>query len=137
MKGKPPSEASQAGAVSLRVLIPFLILFGAGLFEVVGLPHGPTSALEVPDGASVEAMLRSSRPPLDGAIYVSGMLGWLVWVWLVLSLMLQLGVVVAERLAGGTAIIRHAHRIADVVSAPMVRQAVQASVAGGMVVSPV
>ena len=36
MKGKPPSEASPAGAVSLRVLIPFLILFGGFfLFPVI------------------------------------------------------------------------------------------------------
>src|SRR5437762_1623478 len=134
MKGKPTSEVRPGGAVSLRILIAFLILFGAGLYEVVGLPHGPTSGLEVPGAASVEAMLRSSRPPLDGAIYVSGMLGWLVWAWLVLSLILQVGMAVAERLAGGTAIVRHAHVIADLLSAPVVRQAVQASVAGGMVV---
>ena len=134
MKGKPPSGASPAGAVPLRVLIPFLILFGAGLYEVVGLPHGPTSGLEMPDLASVEAMLQSSRPPLDGAIYVTGMLGWLVWGWLVLSLFLQLGAVVAERLAGGTVFVKRAHGIADLLSAPVVRQAVQASVAGRMVV---
>src|SRR6516162_2400936 len=103
MQANPPSEVRSAGAVSLRVLIPFLVLFGAGLYEVVGIPHAPDPSIDIPDLRSLEAMLRSSRPPLDGAVYVVGMLGWAVWAWLVLSLLLQVCVAVAERVAGGAA----------------------------------
>src|SRR5215510_10759390 len=106
MQGTPPAEVRSASAVSLRVLISFLVLFGAMLYRVVGLPHAPDLAIELPDSASLEAMLRSSRPPLDGAMYVVGMAGWAVWVWLVVSLLLQLAVAMGERLATGTAAIR-------------------------------
>ena len=49
MQANPPSEVRSAGAVSLRILIAFLVLFGAGLYEVVGLPHAPDSSIQVPD----------------------------------------------------------------------------------------
>jgi nucleoid-associated protein YgaU len=133
MQGNPSSDAGSAGAVSLRVLIPFLLLFGAGLYEVVGLPHAPSPPIDAPDLSSLEAILRSSRPPLDGAMYVIGMLGWLVWAWPVLSLLLEVGVALAEQVADGTAVVRRARGIADVLSAPLVRKAVRASLAGGLV----
>jgi hypothetical protein len=132
MQANPPSEVRSAGAVSLRVLIPFLVLFGAGLYEVVGLPHAPNPTVQVPDLSSLEAILRSSRPPLDGAVYVVGMLGWSVWAWLVLSLLLQMVVGVAEQVAEGTAVVRQARGIADLLSAPLVRKAVRTSLAGGL-----
>jgi hypothetical protein len=130
---KPPAEVSAACAVSLRTLIVFLVLFGAGLCEVVGLPHAPDPPIGVPDPSSLEAMLRSSRPPLDGAVYVVGMLGWSVWAWLVLSLLLQVCVGIAEHVAGSAAGVRQARGIADLLSAPLVRKAVQTSLAGGLV----
>ena len=133
MRSKPPAEVSAAGAVSLRTLIVFLVLFGAGLYEVVGLPHAPVSPIGVPDPSSLEAMLRSSRPPLDGGVYVVGMLGWSVWAWLVLSLLLQVCVGVAEHVAGDAAGVRQARGIADLLTAPLVRKAVQTSLAGGLV----
>src|SRR5918912_2000665 len=131
MQAKPPA-ASSGGAVSLRVLIPFLILLGAGLYRIVGPPHPPDAPLALPDPSSLEALLRSSHPPLDGAIYVVGMLGWAVWAWLVLSLLLQIAVAVAEPVAEGTAAVRQARSLADLLSAPLVRRAVQTSLAGGM-----
>src|SRR5690349_6341668 len=108
MHTRRPLSASSAGPVSLRVVIAFLVLFGAGLYEVVGLPHAPNPPLQLPDPASLEALLRSSHPPLDGAIYVVGMLGWAIWAWLVLSLVLQVAVAAGERVAAGTAIVRRA-----------------------------
>src|SRR5262249_21977211 len=69
---------------------------------------------------------------LEGAIYFVGMLGWAVWTWLVLSLLLQVVVAVAERVAAGTEVVRQASFIADLLSAPLVRQAVRTSLAGGM-----
>src|SRR5213082_2730123 len=108
MQARPPSAASSGGAVSLRILVLFLVTFGAGLYYVVGLPHAPSPPLQLPDPRSLEALLRSSRPPLDGAIYVLGMVGWVLWAWLVLSLVLQIAVVAMERVARGTAAIRTA-----------------------------
>src|SRR5918912_1622166 len=110
MQAKPPA-ASSGGAVSLRVLIPFLILLGAGLYRVVGPPHTPDAPLALPDPSSLEALLRSSHPPLDGAIYVVGMLGWAVWAWLVLSLLLQVLAALAERIATGSAWVRRFRRL--------------------------
>src|SRR5215467_7246039 len=123
---------SSASTVSLRVLVAFLVLFGAGLYEVVGLPHAPNPPLQPPDAASLEALLRSSHPPLDGVIYVVGMFAWAVWAWLVLSLVLQVGAAMGERVATGTAVVRRASGLADLLSAPMVRNAVRTSLAGGM-----
>jgi nucleoid-associated protein YgaU len=133
MQANPPSEVRSAGAVSLRILIPFLVLFAAGLYELVGLPHAPDPPIDVPDLSSLEAILRSSHPPLDGALYVVGMVAWSVWAWLVLSLLLQVGVGIAEHVSGGTRVVRQAHWVADALSAPLVRRAVRASLAGGLV----
>ena len=134
MQSRSLSAARSGGAVSLRVLIPFLLIFSAGLYRIVGLPQGPDPRLEIPDPASLEALLRSSRPPLDGAIYLIGILGWAVWGWLVISLLLQLVAAGAERVAAGTAAVRRFRTVADVLSVPLVRKAVQASLAGSMVV---
>src|SRR6266545_4171868 len=115
MQSRSLSAARSGGAVSLRVLIPFLLIFSAGLYRIVGLPQGPD-------------------PPLDGAIYLIGILGWAVWGWLVISLLLQLVAAGAERVAAGTAAVRRFRTVADVLSVPLVRKAVQASLAGSMVV---
>jgi nucleoid-associated protein YgaU len=133
MLGRSPTAARASDAVSLRVLIAFLVLFGIGLRVIVGLPHLPDSSLYLPDPASLEAMLRSAHPPLDGAIYVAGSLGWLIWAWLVLSLGLQVIAATAERVAAGANVVRQVRITADFLSAPLVRRAVQTSLAGGMV----
>ena len=75
---------------------------GAVLNAIAGLPHRPDPGFAVPDLSTVEALLRSSYPPLDGAIYVVGIVGWCIWGWLVLSLILQLVAAGSERIAGGT-----------------------------------
>src|SRR5215471_17210057 len=108
MHTKPSPLASSGGPVSLRVLIAFLVLFGAGLYQVVGLPHTPNPPIQLPDPASLEALLRSSHPPLDGVIYVVGMLGWAIWGWLILSLVLQVGAAIGEQVAAGTAVVQRA-----------------------------
>ena len=123
---------SSAGTVSLSVLVAFLVLFGAGLYEMVGLPHAPNPPLQPPDAASLEALLRSSHPPLDGVIYVVGMLGWAIWAWLILSVVLQVGAAIGQQVAAGTPVAQRASRLADLISAPMVRNAVRTSLAGGM-----
>src|SRR5438445_6889860 len=109
----PDRDADRS--VSLSALIGFLLAFGAGLFLSVGLPHAPTQPLEVPDPASLEALLRSPRPPLEGAMYVAGMLGWVIWAWLALSLVLQVGVAAGERVAAGTTAMRRASTLADLL----------------------
>jgi LysM repeat protein len=104
------------------------------LYTIVGVPHAPDPRLEIPDPTSLEALLRSSRPPLDGVIYVIGMVGWGLWGWLVFSLVLQLITAGAERLAAGTTAVRRLRTLADVLCVPLVRKAVHASLAGGIVV---
>lgn len=126
----PDGDADRS--VSLKTLVGFLLAFSAGLFVTVGLPHAPAQSLELPDPSSLEALLRSPHPPLEGAIYVAGMLGWGIWAWLVLSLVLQLGVAAGERVAGGTTAVRRASNLADLLSAPLVRKAVRSSLAGSM-----
>jgi len=134
MQAKPLSTASSGGAVSLRLLVPFLALFGAGLYAVVGLPHTPDPPLGILDPTSLEALLRSTHPPLDGAIYLTGMVGWGLWGWLIVSLLLQLFAAGAERVATGTTAVRHLRTVADLISVPLVRKAVHASLAGSIVV---
>ncbi len=126
------TAASQDGAVGLRVLVPLLLAFAATLSVLVGLPHAPDPSLSIPDGATVEALLRSRYPPLEGVIYVVGMLSWLVWGWLVLSLVLQLGVSLVERVAAGAAWVGQLRTVADWLSVPLVRRAVRVSLAAGV-----
>src|SRR3981081_2279337 len=60
--------------------------------------------------------------------------GWSLWGWLVFSLLLQLITAGAERIAAGTTAVRRLRTVADVLSIPLVRKAVHASLAGGIVV---
>src|SRR5215216_6435754 len=110
-----PSGLDSSSAVSLRVLVPFLALFGVGLSFIAGPPRLPDASLQVPDFLSLEALLHSPRPPLDGAIYVVGMLGWPAWMWLVASLALQLLAVLVERIGAGAAWVGAFRRFADSV----------------------
>jgi nucleoid-associated protein YgaU/DNA-binding SARP family transcriptional activator len=130
----PTAAPEPSSAITLRLLVPFLVLFGVGLFFIAGGPRMPDATLEVPDLLGLESLLRSPRPPVDGAIYVVGMLGWAVWAWLVLSLVLQAFAVVAERLAAGAAWVKTFRSAADWLSAPLVRRAVEASLAGSLFV---
>lgn len=126
------TAAAQDGTVGLRVLVPLLIAFAAALSVLVGLPHAPDRSLSIPDGATVEALLRSRHPPLDGVIYVVGMVSWLVWAWLVLSLALQIAASMAERVGTGAAWVGQLRTVADWLSVPLVRRAVRASLAVGV-----
>ncbi len=132
MRRHAQTAASQDGAVGLRVLVPLLVIFAAALSVLVGLPHAPDPALSIPDGATVEALLRSRHPPLDGVIYVVGMVSWLVWAWLVLSLALQIAASMAERVGTGAAWVGQLRTVADWLSVPLVRRAVRASLAVGV-----
>src|SRR5260370_42417975 len=98
--------------------MPSLLLLGAGVYTFVGLPHAPDPRLGIPDPASLEALLRSSRPPLDGVIYVIGMAGWALWCWLVISLLLQLIAAGAERIAAGATAVWRLRAGADVLRLP-------------------
>jgi signal transduction histidine kinase len=128
------AAANPSRTMPLRLLVPFLAFFGIGLALIAGAPRTPDASLELPDLLSLEALLRSPRPPLDGAIYVVGMLGWVVWVWLVVSLALQFLTIVVQRLAAGAAWVERFRTVADWISVPLVRRAVEASLAGSLVV---
>ncbi len=132
MERHPQMTASQDGTVGLGVLVPLLLAFAATLWVLVGLPHAPDPSLTIPDGATVEALLRSRHPPLDGVIYVVGTLSWLVWGWLVLSLALQIAASMAERVGAGAAWVGQLRTVADWLSVPLVRRAVRASLAVGV-----
>src|SRR5437764_5177390 len=110
-EGRDPSVP--AGAVSLRLLLPFVALFGVVLYFIAGTPRTPGTSLSVPDVLTLEALLRSPRPPLEGAIYAVGMLGWVAWGWLVLSLVLQVLVALAERLSAGATWVGGFRTLAD------------------------
>ncbi len=132
MRRHEQTAASQDRTVGLRVLVPLLLAFAAALSVLVGLPHAPDPSLSVPDGATIEALLRSQHPPLDGVIYVVGMVSWLVWGWLVLSLALQIAASMAERVGTGAAWVGQLRTVADWLSVPLVRRAVHASLAVGV-----
>src|SRR5258708_18746589 len=114
--------------------MPSLLRSGARGSMIVGLRPPPDPRRGIPAPASLEALPRTSRPPLDGIIYVMGMAGWALWCWLVISLLLQLIAAGAERTAAGTTAVWRLRTVADILSIPLVRKAVHASLAGGIVV---
>lgn len=112
-------------------LIALLAVTGAALLATAGPPRLPT---ELPDVDLLLATLRGTSIPLAGLGYVLSLLAWAIWGWLTLSLLLQLGVALAEVATHGAAWVRSLRRATNVVTLPLVRRAVDSALAVAMVV---
>jgi hypothetical protein len=87
----------------------------------------------LPTIVDVELFLRSpSNAQFDAVGAVLSWAAWLVWLWLLLTTLLRVLVVLGERAGIGVEWLGRLRAVSDRVTLALVRQAVDATLAGGM-----
>lgn len=124
-----PSPARQR--FNLTGLVATLALGAFVLYRLSGPPHVPTS---LPTLRQVTLALASSAVPYGAFVYLLTTAAWLIWLWLVGSLLLRLLVVIAETMGRGTAWVRSLRVLSDRLTLPLVRRLVDGAVATATVV---
>src|SRR5579859_4051673 len=119
---------SDAARERLRLLgfATLMVLAGVGLDVVGGPPRVPDAP---PRFDQLAAVLSGSTLPVQPASLVLVDLAWVLWVWIVGSLVLEAAVVAAEGVARGAAWATSLRRLADRVTFPLARRAVVAAFA--------
>ncbi len=111
-------------------LIVLLAAAGAALYATAGPPRPPDLA---PDLQLVLATLRGTSIPLDAVGYVLTSLAWLIWGWLVVSLVARLIVAFADLATRGAAWVGSLRRMTNAFTLPVVRRAVDSALAVAIV----
>jgi nucleoid-associated protein YgaU/DNA-binding SARP family transcriptional activator len=112
--------------VKLFAFCVLMLCAGVGLATFAGLPRWPAN---LPRLEQVVAVLSGSTLPRDAVVLVLVDLAWLVWVWIMASLGLELLIAAAETVARGAMWVASLRRIADRLTIPLVRRAVAAAFA--------
>jgi DNA-binding SARP family transcriptional activator len=103
-----------------------MLAVGFGLQLVTGGPRLPEG---LPDLSKVGALLGAAALPLDVVAYALVSLTWLVWLWAIASLALELVLVVIEGVARGAAWVGRLRQLANWVTLPLARRVVAAAFA--------
>jgi hypothetical protein len=73
----------------LAVLISALAVTGISLYLVVGAPSAARLP-QVPSAGTLEVLLRSPNPPLDGLLELATFFAWAIWSWIVASVVVEI-----------------------------------------------
>src|SRR5437763_871167 len=103
-----------------------LLVTGVGLLGVAGPPRGPG---ELPRPGDMLAILQSSSLPVGPVTAVLLDLAWLMWTWIVVSLLLELALAAIELVASGASWLHSVRRVVNRLSLPLARRAVAAAFA--------
>jgi hypothetical protein len=137
-----------------------LLLVGVALFATVGIPRFPpqlafvshlvgdvsraqdqvtdVSATSMPTLVDVELFFRSpSTSQLDAAGTIVSWVAWLLWLWLLSTTALRIMVVLTERATTCSRWSSGLRALSDRVTVPLVRRAVDASLAGELLLRAV
>lgn len=117
----PVSSESAFGRAKLIAVILVLAVAGVALASIAGPPRFPSQGIEMTD---VGRVLGGSDVPwqLVAAVLVDA--AWLIWIWAIASLVLDVLVLIAEIFAGGAAWVRWLRAAIDRCTLPVVRRAV-------------
>jgi len=115
------ARAAQQHRLGLIGLAMGLLGTGAGLYAIGGPPHLPRTFL---GWTEVLVTLRGPELPLDGLAYAFTTAAWLLWLWMVGSIVLHTFVVIAEGFSSGSW-VHLLRRVSDRVTAPLVRRLVE------------
>ena len=81
---------------ALLALVLLLVAGGAGLGVVVGPPN--PAGLPGPQAwRDLDVLAGSANPPVDGVVQLAILVAWLVWVWAVASVTVELALRVADQ----------------------------------------
>jgi len=125
-------DEDEGGWLGLVTFIAACIGVGVGLWWFTGPPTMLTSA---PDWAYVREVLGSSDVPDRDIITVAAGIAWVVIGYVLLSVGVRLLFGAAFAITGGAAWARAALRVTTPLTIPVVRRAIDAALAGTIVVS--
>ena len=114
----------------LPILLGWLTLFGVGLKLLVGWPTAPVLPDHMPSWSVIQVWIQSPGASLDGLLSWAAALAWVVWVWTLASVLLRVAVDVADGLTRGARWVGSVRLVSDWLTIPLVRRAVDASLAG-------
>src|SRR6266567_9530636 len=80
----------------LAGLISALAVTGISLYVVVGAPNA-AQLPHVPSAGTLEVLLRSPNPPLDGLLKLATLFAWAIWAWIVASVAVESVMALVER----------------------------------------
>src|SRR5437016_5938410 len=103
-----------------------LLVAGVGLLRVAGPPRGPG---ELPRPGDVLAILQGASLPVGPVAAVLLDLAWLLWTWIVASLLLEVALAAIDLVANGASWLRSVRRVVNRLSLPLARRAVAAAFA--------
>ncbi|HVA23594.1 MAG TPA: LysM peptidoglycan-binding domain-containing protein, partial [Chloroflexota bacterium] len=107
-----------------------LLATGAGLWATAGPPHLPP---RLPGWTELVIILQAPTLPLGAVAYVASSLAWLLWLWMVGSILLHCAVVVSEGFGTGRWVERP-RRLSNRVTVPFVRRLVEGALVATFVV---
>jgi len=126
---KPRSQPTRLQLLGFAVV---LAASGVALYAVAGPPHLPS---RLPNWQTILVTLQGSDVPLDALSYIFTTAAWIVWLWIVGSLVLRLIVGIAEMLSHGAEWARTLHRLSDRVTLPIVRKLADGAIVAMLVVN--
>src|ERR1051326_9074336 len=111
-------ETEPAGGLSLPVMMLLLAIGGGFLYVTAGPPHLPAT---LPDWETIWIVLQGSKPPLEAFAYIFSTIAWIVWLWIVGSLVLRFIVVASETISRGALWARQLRAVSDRLTLPIVQ----------------
>ena len=114
----------------LPILLGWLTLFGVGLKLLVGWPAAPVLPDHMPSWSVIQVWIQSPGSSPAGLVSWAAALAWVVWVWTLASVLLRVVVDVADGLTRGARWVGSIRLVSDWLTIPLVRRAVDASLAG-------
>src|SRR5437868_4531457 len=129
-----PDQARSGERIRLIGFAVLMVLAGFALRAVAGLPTLPGS---MPTATQVVTQLNAPTLPLAPLAAVLVDAAWLLWLWVMASMVIELLVTVAEAVSHGARWVGHARRVADRVTLPVARRAVAAALALQVLSRPV
>ena len=113
------------GAAGLLALLLASAALALALWEISGLPRAP-------DAARIGEVLSGAELPAADAAAAAAAAGWLILLYLALSVGLRLALLVAARLSGGAKWARAGLRVSTLLTIPAVRRLVDGGVGGAL-----
>jgi nucleoid-associated protein YgaU len=125
------ADRPQSRGPDLAIISIALALLGSVLVMTVGVPRLLLSPVQLPTSLELELLLRSpGAEQLTWVLAATSWCAWLIWAWLAVTVVVRVLVVLCERAAAGAAWVISLRAVSDWLTLPVVRRAVDASLAG-------
>ena len=133
---RPPyaetTEQHQESRLGSLGFVLMLALAFALLSRFAGPPHLPPS---LPSASTAVQTLRGSDIPVEALGYLLTTLGWILWCWIVVTLVVNVVIGLAEKVTRGAAWVRSLRVVSDRLTARFIRRAADGMLATVVVVN--